>query len=228
MKRILAEAWNSLGQGFGLLCDKLCTGLPTFIVALLMVTIGFIICVWIGDFIASVIKKSGVDKPLESALTPVSKLLDTKINSSKLIGETVEWVLLITVLIATFRMLKLYAVIDFFVQALSYIPAIFVAVFVMVVGYLIAKLVRGLINLLLKREQAYLAKASSAAIFLFASITALTIAVTPLVVGFASFVNGLPISDRKVDAVFIAVVVLLAYGCRNFVTKKVEKLLEDL
>lgn len=228
MKRICADALNCLGQGFDLLWDKLSSGLPTFIVALLMIVIGFVVAMWLGDFIGGLIKKSGIDKPVESALTPISKLVDSKINASKLIGETVKWVLLITVLIATFKMLKLFAVIDFFTQALLYVPSIFVAVFIMIVGYLLASFIADIISLLTKKEQAYLPKAARTAIFLLAAIVSLSIAVTPLVVAFAQFLNGLPISDSKINAIFIGLVVLLAYGARNVVTKKIEKLLEDL
>lgn len=226
MKSILTESLHCLQQGFGLLWGSISHGLPTLIVALLMVVIGSLLASYIGELISSIMKKAGIDKSIDSILSPISKLVDARINSAKLVGETVKWVLLITVLIATFNMLKLSAVVSFFKSALSYLPSVFVAVFIMIVGYLLANLVANLIAILTKNEHAYLTNLSKAAVYTFSGIAALSIVLTPLASALGRFLGELHISSSRSDALFIGLVVLLVLASKNLVTKVVEKLFE--
>ena len=223
-KGILLEAWNSLQHGFNLLWGNLSHGLPTLIVALLLVVVGSLIAIYLGDLVSSMLKKGGLDKALENVLSPISKLLNTKINSAKLIGDTVEWVLLATVLIATFNLLKLSEVVIFFTQVLSYLPNIFVGVFIMIVGYLLATLVANVITLLTKGEHAYLSNFARTVVFIFAAISALSIVLTPLAIAFGHLLAELHIAKNRADVIFIGLVVLLVLASKNTVTKTIEKL----
>lgn len=227
LKNVLREVWSNLDQGFDLLWGNICSGLPTLIVALILVVLGSLIAVYVGDLITSIIKKGGIDKPLEGALSPISKLLNTKINSAKLIGATIEWLLLITVLIATFNLLKLNAVVSFFIQALSYLPSIFVAVFIMIVGYLIATFTANVVKILTKGEHGYLSNLARITIFTFSAISASSVVLIPLVGAFSRLLRELHFSTMKKEAVFIGVVVLLVFAFKNLVTKTVEKLFES-
>lgn len=224
VKRIFLEAWKSLEQGFDLLWGNLSSGIPTLIVALLLVVLGSLIAIYIGDFVSSILKKGGLDKAFDNVLSPISKLLNTKINSSKLIGDTIEWVLLVVVLIATFNLLKLNEVVVFFTQLVSYFPSIFVAAFIMVVGYLLATLAANLINLLTKGEHVYLGNFARAVIYIFSAITASTIVFTPLVHVFKMFLRDAGISGFKTDVLFVGLVVLFVFASKNTVTKWFEKL----
>lgn len=224
VKRVFLDAWKSLDQGFDLLWGNLSSGIPVLIVALLLVVIGSLIAIYAGDFITSILKKAGLDKALDNICSPISKLLNTKINSSKLIGDTVEWILLVIVLIATFNLLKLHEVVIFFTQLISYFPNIFVASFIMVVGYLLATLAANLITVLTKGEHAYLGNFARAVIYMFSAITAGTIVFVPLAGAFKMFLRDVGIAGFKTDVLFVGLVVLFVFASKNTVTKWFEKL----
>lgn len=221
LKGAFTHAWSSLVDGFNLLWKSIYTILPNLVIALLVLIIGSIVAFYIGDLITSIIKKAKVDKPIETILSPVSKLSDTKINSSKLVGETVKWILLISVLVATFNLLGLRQVVTFFNQLLSYLPNIFIGVFMMVVGSLVATFVASLVAIITKQD--YLTNISRFAVNALATIAAITIIFTPVASALGSLLAHLPMSGVKSDALFIGLVVLFVFAFKDMAVKIVQR-----
>ena len=221
IKASFTNAWGNLVDGFNMLWKSIYSVLPSLIIALIVLVVGSLVACYVGDLITSIIKKAKVDKPIETILSPVSKLSDTKINSSKLVGETVKWILLISVLIATFNLLGFRQVVTFFNQLLSYMPNIFIGVFMMVVGSLVATFVASLVAIITKQD--YLANISRFSVNALATIAAITIIFTPVASALGNLLAHLPISGANSNALFIGLVVLFVFAFKDMAAKIVQR-----
>lgn len=227
IKRIIINSWNSLQEGFGLLFEKLSTVLPSIVLALFVLIIGSLIAIFFGHLTSNLIKKTKLDNFFEKTIFRPLEGLGIKIHISNLLGEGVKWFLLFAVLIATFDLAKMSKVITFFTQALNYLPNVFVAVFIMIVGSLLASFTVGLVTVLTKGEHEYLATTAKVSIYAFSAIAAFSQLLAPLVVSLNRFITQMQISQTKSDALFIGIVAfcVLAFGlgCKNMAQNMVEK-----
>lgn len=230
MKRVLLNTWNSLLEGFWLLWGKLSVILPSMVVALLVLIIGSLFAIFCGSLITNLLKKCKVDQALDKTIFYPLSTLGIKINTSNLTGELVKWFMLFTVLIAAFDLAKMSRVIDFFTNALFYLPNVFVAIFIMLVGSMLSTLVVSLITILTKGEHEYLATTAKVSIYAFSAVFALSQLLTPILIYFSQFIRQLHLSQTKSDALFIGViafcVIAFGLGCRNIATGMLEKLYE--
>ncbi len=228
IKGIFLNFWNSIQEGFGLLFGKLSVVLPSIVLALLVLVIGSLIAIFFGNLVTTLIKKSKIDSALEKTIFYPLESLGIKVHISNLAGGLVKWFLLFAVLITTFDLAKMSKVITFFTQALNYLPNVFVAVFIMIVGSLLASFTVSLITVLTKGEHEYLATIAKVSIYAFSAIAAFSQLLAPLVVALNKFITQLQISQVKSDALFIGVVAfcVLAFGlgCKNIVQGMVEKI----
>ena len=228
IKRVFFNSWNSIQESFGLLFQKLSGILPSIVLALFVLVIGSLIAIFFGNLTTTIIKKSKLDSALEKTVFRPLEGLGIKVHISNLVGGLVKWFLLFAVLIAAFDLAKMSKVITFFTQALNYLPNVFVAVFIMVVGSLLATFTVSLITVLTKGEHEYLATIAKVSIYAFSAIAAFSQLLLPLVVALNKFVTQMPISQIKSDALFIGVVAfcVLAFGlgCKNIAQGMVEKI----
>lgn len=223
LKAIVTGALNSLEHGFFLLWGKLSPIIPSLVVALVVLVIGSWLATFIGEKIGQLSKKAKIDDALDKIIiSPISKLSGTKINISGLIGGTVKWILLATVLIAVLDIAKLSRVVDFFSRALYYLPNIFVAALIMIVGTLLADFTSGVVRLATKHD--YLIDGSRLAVIVLALIAALNHVITPLSYSLNQFIAQLGLSKLQADVLIIGVIVILLLGCKNAVVKIVESL----
>lgn len=227
IKRIVFNSWNSLQEGFGLLFEKLWAVMPSIVLALLVLVVGSLVAVFFGNLTANLTKKTKFDSLLEKTIFRPLEGLGIKVHISNLIGEGVKWFLLFAVLIATFDLAKMSKVITFFTQALNYLPNVFVAVFIMIVGSLLASFTVGLVTVLTKGKHEYLATTAKVSIYAFSAIAAFSQLLLPLVIALNRFVTQMPISQVKSDALFIGAIAfcVLAFGlgCKNIAQNMVEK-----
>lgn len=224
IKASLLNAWNNVVDGFNLLWKSIYMVLPNLIIALIVLVIGSLVAFYVGDLISSLMKKAKVDKPIETVLSPVSKLSDIKINPSKLVGETVKWLLLGSVLIATFNLLGLRQVVAFFSQLLSYLPSIFIGVFIVIVGSLVSTFVASLVGMVTKQDYLVnMVNISRFAVNALATIAAITVIFIPVAYELGRFLSRLPMSDMKSDVLFIGLIVLFVYAFKDMAVKIVQK-----
>ena len=203
IKRMFFNSWNSLQEGFGLLLQKLSVVLPSIVLALLVLVIGTLIAIFFGHLTTTLIKKSRLDSALEKTIFRPLEGLGIKVHLSNLVGSIVKWFLLFSVLIATFDLAKMSKVITFFTQALNYLPNVFVAVFIMIVGSLLAGFTVSLVTVLTKGEHEYLATTAKVSIYAFSAIAAFSQLLAPLIIALNRFVTQMQISPVKSDALFI-------------------------
>lgn len=121
--------------------------IPQLLLAIIVFIIGYIISVGIGRLITEILKgvkfnrlfeKEGWQKAIEKA--------DIKVDPSAFIGAIFKWVFVIVSLLLTADILKLTKFSELLQNILNYIPNIIVAVFIFIVGVVIADIVEKLVR----------------------------------------------------------------------------------
>ena len=210
--------WTSaLQSALTTLLEKISIILPNVIGALIILIVGSIVAMFLGSIVGSAVKKLKIDMALEkTVLYPVSENLGIKINTSKLFGELVKWFILIIVFIAAADVAKMPQITDFFNEVLLYLPNVFVAVIILLVGSLVATFVSNLITTSVKDELGYLSGLAKVAILTFAILAAL---------------NQLQISRPLVEILFTGIVAtgVLAFGLggKDVAGDMVKKIYDD-
>ena len=121
--------------------------LPSLIVALVVVIVGWVVAAALGRVIWQVVAAVHVDqlferlgfrKPLERA--------GLKLNTGKFLGELVKWFLILVFFMAAADILGLTEVTSFLQLVLSYIPNIVVAVLILLAGAAFANFLQKLVK----------------------------------------------------------------------------------
>lgn len=153
---------------------------PNFVVALVIVLLGWFIGSVIGRLVAQVIKSIRVDEALrkagvEEALRKGGVLL----NSGGFLGALIKWFIIVVFLVAAFNVLGLTQVNDFLTQVvLLYLPRVIVAVLVLLLSAVIGDVMQKIVLTSAKTAQIRHAKLLGAitkwSIWIFAVLVALT------------------------------------------------------
>ena len=220
---ILPSVWNNLHAGFKLLWSVASPILLPLTEVVILLVVGLWVAGFIGDQIGVIVKKGKVDDLLDKIVfTNFSKLAGTKVNASGLIGESVHWFLTGIVLIAALNLGHMSSVVDFFKQALGYLPHVIAAVLIVIVGTLLADLVTYILKFVTKSKNWI--TTARLAVSIFALIAALSRLITPLAASINQFLGHLALSGSQSNALFIGVLVLILLASKNVVTKTIEDL----
>lgn len=149
--------------------------IPTFIMALAILAVGYILAKTIAKFLVSFCRTIGIDKVCTKVgITKVLKNGDVKQKPSSLIGCMFYWIMMVGVLITTVKVVGLTMATELLDKVLAYIPSIFSGVFVLIVGMLLAKFVSVLVYVTAKNTDMpipeTLAKLSKLAIIVYVAI----------------------------------------------------------
>ena len=221
LKAVTHDAVGSLLGSFNMLWSKISPILLPLIYTILFLLIGLWAANFLSDKFGSIIKKSKIDSILDRLLAPVLKLTGTKISSASMMTSSVRWFLIATVLIAAFDLADMNSVINFFNQVLGYLPNVFIAAVILIVGSMLADLAGLIVGTVSKGNFTATAKA---AVGVLAFIAALSQVLTPIIGSVAGFVNHLGLSKLQGDVLFIGLIVLALIASKNTVTKTVENL----
>ena len=122
--------------------------LPKIIAAFVVFVIGWIIAALIGKLVTKIIQALKIDNALSA--TEVERVINRAgftLNIARFLGGLVEWFIIVVAFVAAFDILGLFAVNQFLLSVLAYIPNIIVAVVILViaavVGEVMQKIVRG-------------------------------------------------------------------------------------
>jgi len=149
--------------------------IPTFIMALTVLAVGYIVAKTMTKFLVSACRTVGIDKLCTKAgLAKVLRKGGIKQKPSNLIGCLFYWTMMIGVLITTVKIAGLHVATALLDSVLGYIPSIISGVFVLIVGMLLAKFVSVLVYVAAKNTDMpipeTLAKLSKFAIVVYVSI----------------------------------------------------------
>ncbi len=137
---VLRGAWETVWNAV--------TGfLPNLIEALLVLILGWIVAVLIGWLISYIVRTIQLDKLLESiGFKRVWERSGYQLNSPKFFGEAFKWFFVIIFVTAATKILNLTEVTDFLTRVIHYIPNVFIAAAVMLIGILVARFMEGVIK----------------------------------------------------------------------------------
>lgn len=217
IKQSLIVWSTSIQDAWSMLLNKIFMIAPNLIGAGLILIVGSLIAMGIGEALGKVIATLKIDVAIEkTVLYPISKSLGIKISVAKTFEELIKWFLIIIVFMAAADVANLSQVNDFLRDVLLYLPNVFVAVIILLVASVLATFVSRLITTSFKDELGYLSGIAKAAIFTFAILAAL---------------DQLQISRPLIEILFTGIVVtcVLAFGLggRDVAGDIVKKIYDD-
>jgi len=121
--------------------------LPSFLGAIIIFIIGWVIASVLGKLSAQIIRVLRIDSILEKmGLKKSLERANLNLDSSKFMSELVRWFFIIVFLMAATDILGLVQVTDFLVRVLLYIPQLIVAVLILLAAVLIANFLQKLVK----------------------------------------------------------------------------------
>lgn len=182
--------------------------LPNLVGALLILLIGWIIAAGLDRLIVQILKQIKLDNALNKLGTKnLFKKAGVDFEASDFIGGLVKWTILLVSFLAASDVLGLSRVSDFLNQILSYIPNVFVAIAILLIGMLaanfLAHVVRGGVGATKIKSANFLATMTKWIIWIF------TILIVFNQLGIAAI-----IIDRLITAIFFMIALAggLAFG----------------
>ena len=219
---ILTHVVGSLHTSFNLLWSKLSPVLLPLLLILVFLAVGLWVAGFVSDKLVSIIKKSKVDTLLDKILAPTLKLTGTKINASSVITGTIRWFLIALIVIAALDLADLSNVIDFFNQVIAYLPNVFIAALIIIVGSLLGNLAGTIVKFVAGNGNSNLVGTAKVSVSVLAFIAALSQLLTPIAASFNQFIGQLGISRLQTDVLVIGVIALVLLGSKNALIKTVE------
>lgn len=190
--------------------DTIFAFIPNILVALILIVVGCMVAKFSGNIVERLIASAGLDAKL-------SKLLDGKTSRfvlSKVIGKTVQVVMVVFFLVESFGVLHLQVLTEIGNTIIGYMPYVLAAVLILVACFVCSAIVQ---KALTKSGQAAYALPVKAAIY---------------VLGGFMVLNELGIASEIVNTAFILIVAALAVafaiafgiGGRDFAGRALKKL----
>lgn len=119
--------------------------LPSFLVAVIILVVGWIVAVAVARLVKTVLHSARLDEVGEKlGLDQVSARTGMKMSVSGTVGWVVKWFLLLAVFLAAADILGLEQISLFLNQVLLYIPNVVGAAAILLVGALVARFLAGL------------------------------------------------------------------------------------
>ena len=120
---------------------------PQLFAAVVIVLLGCVIAVILGKAASYIIRSVQLDRALDQlGLGSVISRAGFRMNSPFFFYELVKWFVIIVFLMAATNILGLSQVTDFLSKVLYYIPNVFVAVFILAIGVLLARFIEGVVS----------------------------------------------------------------------------------
>lgn len=136
---LFLESFKSFGE-------KFMGAVPSIIGALVIFIIGYIVALLLSRTVTKILKITKFDALAEKVnATQYLEKANISISPSKLVGKFVYWVLLLIVLITASETLGWDAVSNEISKLVAFIPKLFIAIVILILGTYIASLLRDLI-----------------------------------------------------------------------------------
>ena len=146
------QDWSAiLSDSLGGLLEGFLNFVPKLIGAIVVFVVGWLIAVWVGKFIAEVLKRAKLDKVFEKTKWEEAlEKAEFKMTMSSFIGAIVKWVLAIVFIGSAIKILGLSQFDSFIDGILGWLPNLVVAAAIFVVAVIIAdfaeKLVKAIVG----------------------------------------------------------------------------------
>jgi hypothetical protein len=120
---------------------------PSFLAAVVLLLVGWLIAILLGKLVAQVIKTIKLDTALRGAgFDKVVEKGGFELNSGAFIGALVKWFFIVVALVASLDILNLNAVTSFLKDdVLGYLPKVIIATLILLVSIVIAQAIQKLV-----------------------------------------------------------------------------------
>jgi len=219
MIEILLDSLNTIWQSF-------ISFLPTFLAALIVFIIGWLIAIFLGKLANKIIR--GIKLDLLLSKLGFKKALakaKLKLDSGKFFEELVKWFFIIVFLMAAAEILGLREIALFLKSILFYLPNVIIAAIVLLAAVVVAKFMHRLVKA--SADTAGLASSGAVAGIIKWAI---------LVFGFIMALTQLGIAAALIQTIVIGLIAMIALagglafglGGRDQAARIIEKLRQDL
>jgi hypothetical protein len=136
----LASSWTDVWGSFFAFIPNILGAIVVFVVGLIIAYWGKRIVLEVLRFVQldSLAKSAGIDRYFQKA--------EIKLSLTELFGTLVEWIVILTFFLAVVDILGLSAVSQVLLSVLGYVPNIIAAILIFASGFIVAKLVDGLVR----------------------------------------------------------------------------------
>ncbi len=220
------EWTNLIGETFWGLWDSMLSLIPGVLAAIVTILLGWAISVALGNVITKIVVALKLNSLCDKiGLTESFNKIDIKFNFAALLGWLAKWFLIIVFFTSAADMLELSTISAFLYEVLGYIPQVFVAAIILVVGFVVANFVRNLIH-----------KAVSASSMHTADFAAGTAKWAIVVFTFLAALEQLGVAPRIIQTFFTGFVAMLAIagglafglGGQDWAKKMLSRMREDI
>ncbi len=136
VRNSLMTLWGNVG-GF----------LPKLIAAIVVFLVGWLVAMLIGKLVWHIVRLIRLDSALEKVgFRRAWEKSGYKLNTPHFFYEIVKWFFVVVFLMAATDILGLSQVTDFLKSVVSYLPNVFVAILVMIIGFVVAKFLEGVVR----------------------------------------------------------------------------------
>lgn len=144
---MLQEYVDILGQELLVVSAKVVAFLPNFLIGVLILLIGWLFGVILGRATIQIFNVLGLEKFFAKAgLERLSRKSGHRLSVGIIAGAIVRWTVIIAFALAAANVFGLYYVSSFLVGILNYLPSVFIAGFILIVGNILANFVEKLID----------------------------------------------------------------------------------
>jgi hypothetical protein len=144
---MLQEYVDILGEELLLVSAKVVAFLPNFFIGVLILLVGWLFGVILGRATIQIFEILGLEKFFAKAgLERLSRKSGHRLSVGVIAGAIVRWTVIIAFALAAANVFGLYYVSSFLVGILNYLPSVFIAGFILIVGNILANLVEKLID----------------------------------------------------------------------------------
>ena len=128
--------------------------LPRLVAAILVFLVGWLVAILVAKLVWHVIRLIRLDRALENVgFKKVWERSGYKLNSPLFFYELVKWFFIVVFLMAATDILGLVQVTEFLRTVVAYLPNVFVAAFILIIGVLVARFLEGFVRGSVKAAQ---------------------------------------------------------------------------
>ena len=217
---------SALSQSLQDLYARFINFLPNFLVAVIILVVGWVVAVFVARLIKQVLHSLKLDEIGDKlGLDELSARTGMKMSVSGSLAWLVKWFLLLAIFLTASDILGLEKVSDFFNQVLLYIPNVIAASAILLVGTMVA-------NFLAKLVRHSVQAAGLASADLLAAVTQWSV----MIFSVLATLDQLNVADAFVKTLFTGVIAMLAIagglafglGGRDHATKVLNKIERDI
>ncbi|HTR18427.1 MAG TPA: hypothetical protein VMH91_00385 [Candidatus Paceibacterota bacterium] len=144
---IVSQSANAISGSFNDLWYTTVAYLPAILAAIIVFLIGWIVGIILYRIVVEIVKVLRIDEALKAAgLNDAAKQAGFNLDIGRFLGTLVEWFIILVFLVASLDILGLTRV-TIFLQTvvLLYLPQVIVASLILILGAIVAEVVKGLV-----------------------------------------------------------------------------------